>query len=157
LAQRSFITLVTEAADPSLMARIKERYGKRGATLPTPDPEAIARDAAAAKAAEASFDAVTAQTIDQWAAGRTVILDFSAEWCGPCRDLAPRLKAAADRVGLKVGRVDVDEEPELKERFDVVAFPTVLLLRDHQEGLRLIGSSRSEDEIVAEFEAAMNG
>ncbi len=61
-----------------------------------------------------------------------VMLDFWAEWCGPCRMLAPTVeKIAADYEGrIKVGKVNVDEEPELASAFKIDSIPTVVIIKD---------------------------
>ena len=61
-----------------------------------------------------------------------VMLDFWAEWCGPCRMLAPTVeKIAGDYEGkIKVGKVNVDEEPELASAFRIDSIPTVIIIKD---------------------------
>lgn len=61
-----------------------------------------------------------------------VLVDFWAEWCGPCRMLAPVVESIAKKYEgkLKVGKVNVDDEAELASRFGVSAIPTVVLIRD---------------------------
>jgi thioredoxin 1 len=78
------------------------------------------------------------------------LVDFSATWCPPCRALAPKIEALAVAYAgrLKVGVLDVDESPELAERYGVRAIPTLLLFRRGQVVQQLVGSgSKIEDAI----------
>lgn len=61
-----------------------------------------------------------------------VLIDFWAVWCGPCRMLSPVISEIADeyRGKVKVGKVNVDEQPELASRFLVKSIPTVVVIRD---------------------------
>lgn len=58
-----------------------------------------------------------------------VLVDFWAEWCGPCRMLAPSVERLAEEYAgkVKVGKVNVDEEPELARQFSVMSIPTVIV------------------------------
>ncbi len=60
------------------------------------------------------------------------VIDFGATWCGPCQALAPALdRLAVDYAGkVLIGKVDVDEEPDLAAQFDVLSVPTVVFFRD---------------------------
>lgn len=81
---------------------------------------------------KANFDAETA-------AG-TVVVDFWASWCGPCRMLAPVIEQlAAERSDIKVCKVNVDDEPGLAQRFGVMSIPTVVCLKNGQETARSVG------------------
>ena len=60
-----------------------------------------------------------------------VLVDFWATWCGPCRMLSPIVDEVAEaRTDVKVGKVNVDEQPELASQFGVMSIPTLLVFRD---------------------------
>jgi thioredoxin len=71
-----------------------------------------------------------------------VIVDYWAPWCGPCRMLGPVIEQIAqERAGtVKVGKVNVDEEPSLADRADVRGIPYVVLYRDGEPAARAIGA-----------------
>lgn len=79
------------------------------------------------------FDAKTSQGV--------VLLDFFAEWCGPCRIVAPVLEKISNaRPEVKIFKIDVDKEQELTSRFRITNMPTLVLLRDGKETSRLLGA-----------------
>ena len=62
---------------------------------------------------------------------KTVLLDFWASWCGPCRMVSPIIdEIANERTDLKVGKVNVDEQPELAAKFGVMSIPTLIVMKD---------------------------
>ena len=82
----------------------------------------------------ASFDKEVLQS------DRPVLADFYANWCGPCKMLRPILEEISDdRQDVKVVSINIDEEDELAEQFDVSAIPCVVLIRDGMEVDRSVG------------------
>ncbi len=62
---------------------------------------------------------------------KTVLLDFWASWCGPCRMVSPIIdEIAAEHPEIKVGKVNVDEEPELASSFQVMSIPSLFVIKD---------------------------
>ena len=67
------------------------------------------------------------------------VVDFWATWCGPCRMIAPILDELAEEKGLEVGKVNVDEEPDLARRFGITAIPTLVIMKGGKESGRIQG------------------
>ena len=88
--------------------------------------------------------AVTEQTFDAEVikSDKAVIVDFWAEWCGPCRAVAPVLdKIAEERSDeLIVVKVNIDEEPGLAQRYGVQSIPTIILFRDGEPAKVTVGA-----------------
>ena len=77
-----------------------------------------------------------------------VLVDFFAVWCGPCMMLMPIIEDIADSdVGVCVGRVNIDDDPELTEKYGVMSVPTLILFKDGAPAGRLTGY-HSEEEIM---------
>ena len=76
------------------------------------------------------------------AASEPVIVDFWAEWCGPCKMIAPTLaEIASEQKGkLAIGKLNVDDNPDTARRFDVMSIPTLLVFKDGQQVKRLVGA-----------------
>lgn len=81
---------------------------------------------------------------------RPVLVDFSATWCGPCQRLAPTIHEVAEEnaTRIKVCEVDVDEAPGLVQRFRIMSVPTLVVMRDGEEAVRMVGG-QSKEQILA--------
>ena len=78
-----------------------------------------------------------------------VLIDFWANWCGPCRMMGPVVEEIAKSMesSLKVGKVNIDDNPELAEKYNVMSIPTFVVLKNGQETGRTVGV-QSKEEIV---------
>ncbi len=77
---------------------------------------------------------------------KTVLLDFYADWCGPCRMVAPIVSAIADeRADIKVGKINVDEEPELAARFGVMSIPMLAVMKNGELANQVVGYRPKQD------------
>jgi len=87
---------------------------------------------------------LTEQNFDEEIKGSDlpVLVDFWAEWCGPCKMIAPVLdEIAKDHPGkLRIAKLNIDEQLELSRRFDVMSIPTLILFKDGEAQLRIIGA-----------------
>ena len=74
---------------------------------------------------------INTQNFDEEVKDGLVLVDLYATWCGPCRMLSPIVDEVSEEVpGLKVFKVDVDESPEIAERYNVASIPTLLVLEN---------------------------
>jgi thioredoxin 1 len=88
-------------------------------------------------------DAVTEQTFEQEVLGseQPVLVDFWAEWCGPCHAIAPVLdQIAGEHDQLKVVKLNIDEEPAIAQRYGVMSIPTLILFKDGEPQAAAVGA-----------------
>lgn len=74
-------------------------------------------------------------------AAPVAMVDFWAEWCGPCKMLSPAVESLAEKYGdqVLVGKINVDQEPELARAFGIMSIPTVVFLKNGREVDRKVG------------------
>ena len=92
---------------------------------------------------------ITSQNLNEIKNSPTVLLDFYADWCGPCKMLSPVISEIADeRADVKVGKINVDEENDLAREYNIYSIPTLVVLKDGKEVKRATGA-RPKSSILA--------
>ena len=89
------------------------------------------------------MDAVTEENFDQQVlqSDQAVLVDFWAEWCGPCHAIAPVLEQmASERSDLKVVKLNIDEQPAVAQRYGVMSIPTLILFKDGEPAAAAVGA-----------------
>ncbi|HEX5602937.1 MAG TPA: thioredoxin [Pyrinomonadaceae bacterium] len=83
---------------------------------------------------------------DVLGSGKPVLVDFWAEWCAPCRMLAPTVAAVAEHYGdnASVVKLNVDDNPSTAQRYGIKGIPTLILFRDGKEEERVVGATSKE-------------
>lgn len=77
---------------------------------------------------------------------KPVLLDFWASWCGPCRMVSPIVdEIAGEREDIRVGKINVDEQPELASGFGVMSIPTLVVMKDGKAVNQAVGARPKED------------
>ncbi len=85
-------------------------------------------------------------SFDDFIAHGSVVVDFHADWCGPCKIMGPHFKKASENIkGVKFAKVDVDGNQELAQRFDVMSIPTTIFFKDSEMVDRHTGALSFED------------
>jgi len=95
-------------------------------------------------------DATFAEAIG--GADKPVLVDFTAAWCGPCKTISPILDelSVEQAEKLAVAKIDVDENPQTTLRYDVMSMPTLILFKDGEPHLKLIGA-RGKQHLLNEL------
>ena len=94
------------------------------------------------KVTKSNFDSVKAND-------KPVLLDFYADWCGPCRMVSPIVdEIAEERSDIGVGKINVDDDPELASKFGVFSIPTLVVLKNGEVANQATGA-RPKDQILA--------
>jgi thioredoxin 1 len=83
-----------------------------------------------------------------------VLVDFWAEWCGPCKVIAPILEEIAEEQGEKISivKLNVDDNLDVTRRYDVMSIPTLLLFKDGEPKARLVGA-KPKGQLLQEISA----
>lgn len=90
------------------------------------------------KVKESEFDQEVIQ------AGEPVLVDFYADWCGPCKMVAPLLEKIAEENPVKIVKVNVDENQQLAAKYQVMSIPTLIVFKDGEVINKIVGGASKE-------------
>jgi thioredoxin 1 len=87
---------------------------------------------------------------DVLGSGQPVLVDFWAEWCGPCRAIAPTVDAVAEAVSGKatVYKMNVDDNPQIPNRYGIRGIPTLIVFKNGAEQERFVGGNISREKLI---------
>lgn len=89
---------------------------------------------------------LTAQNFETEISNNTTLVDLYADWCGPCKMIAPIIEEiATERTDITVGKVNVDTDPQIAIKYGVQSIPTLIVFKDGQETARVVGLRSKED------------
>ena len=98
-----------------------------------------------------SVQKLNQNNFDNTVANGTALVDFYADWCGPCRMVSPIVDEIAEERGdVTVGKVNIDNENALAMKYSVMSIPTLIVFKDGQEKARIVGA-RPKADILAEL------
>ncbi len=69
----------------------------------------------------------------------TALIDFYADWCGPCQQMAPMMEELAEEIDVQILKLNVDEEPDLAQKYGIMSIPTLIFFREGQAEKKSIG------------------
>jgi thioredoxin 1 len=95
---------------------------------------------------DATFEAEALQSTEP------ILVDFGADWCGPCKMIGPAVEAIADEYDdkLRVAKMDVDANPNTPRSLGIMGIPTLILFKDGEEAIRIVGY-RPKDALAEEL------
>lgn len=89
---------------------------------------------------------LNSQNFESEIAASTTLVDFYADWCGPCQMIAPIVEEiAAERTDITVGKVNVDNDASIAIKYNVVSIPTLIVFKDGKEVSRIVGYRPKQD------------
>ncbi len=84
---------------------------------------------------------LSSEDFDDFTGEGNSIIDFYADWCGPCKIMEPHFEEASEKIkGVRFGKVNVDSNPEIAGMFDVMSIPTTILFKDGEQVERHTGA-----------------